>query len=399
MYFTFYSFVYIKVSVKEQEVLIKNTENGFVQIINNKIVVDYLASITPNTINYGVELTPESYSDKEVYEVFRNLEYNMCGEFVPETADKAPIQFSPQLKIKNLTYTDDIPDFYQKDDSFSLSVLNDIGKNILYNVLELSIYYSTNPNPDLKEMNVASSQYLYPIISDKLLKLDCFELLFRYEYPKLSRINLILGDINLNDLDKINTILKDRELASKTILYTSEDVYAKLPPQSYEAFSSIKVWNYWSSDNKDIECLYLEKDLSQLISLENNKPSAEIYPLFTGDNIQECTEYLSYSKEDILVENISEDEIFINQYINSNFYGELSIFPDGSVYSRKNTPPLGNLYKDDIKHLLLLEICKYKNWFMTREKIGKCKDCVLNCLCPPITLLEIGMNNATLCTH
>lgn len=397
MFFIFYSFVYVNVSLDSCEILVKNFENGFGVIVNNKLLSDKLGEISSDTIYYGFELTQDDYENQEIHSFLQLLEQNMCGELILNEQTKLPIQFPPTLKIESLTYFDEILTPYQNNDSVSLSILNDLGVNILYNVLELSIYYSTNTNPVLMKMHNAFSQYLYPIIDSNLQKLEGFDILFRYNYPKLLRINLVLGMVDSYDLEKISLILEDNNLSDKVILYTTEDVFQSLPCRFYEKFHKVKIWNCSHEENLNVEYIYLDEDIRKLVDMEDNSKVSETYPLYVGSNKEECIKYLSYDKNDILENNISEDEMLINKYINPNFYGELSILPDGMVYSRKKTLPLGNIYKDDVKKMVLLEICKYRNWFMTRDKLNQCRNCVLNVLCPPITQLEIEMQYMTFC--
>lgn len=41
--------------------------------------------------------------------------------------------------------------------------------------------------------------------------------------------------------------------------------------------------------------------------------------------------------------------------MNSNYWGRLSVFPDGSVYSNINNPPVGTI-KDTIYDLIIKEM-------------------------------------------
>lgn len=90
--------------------------------------------------------------------------------------------------------------------------------------------------------------------------------------------------------------------------------------------------------------------------------------------------------------------IFCNQKINSNFYGNLIIFPDASVKSSLNSEVIGNVKTDALSKIIDQEIRQGKVWRLTRIKQVPCTDCLFQDLCPPISDLEMCLDRYDLCT-
>lgn len=88
---------------------------------------------------------------------------------------------------------------------------------------------------------------------------------------------------------------------------------------------------------------------------------------------------------------------FSHKLINSNFFGRISILPNGELFTCKNKNSLGNINSDNLKDLLLKEMTEAQNWFLTRSKISPCINCKYNILCPPIGDFELYMNQFNFC--
>ena len=187
-------------------------------------------------------------------------------------------------------------------------------------------------------------------------------------------------------------------------LYVVDYVYDDIPDLFLMLFANIYVW-YDSvcrfkkstkrmASQKNYFLVYSTETLQELETLSNID---EIYPLYYN-NIDFVEDYLSFRKEELLSIGISGRNILMNQYVNSNFFGELSIYPNGNVFSCKNGEPLGNIYRDLVKDMLMKEFCQTRYWFMTRNNLSICRDCIFNTICPPITSNELYMNKWNFCS-
>ena len=82
--------------------------------------------------------------------------------------------------------------------------------------------------------------------------------------------------------------------------------------------------------------------------------------------------------------------------MNSNYWGRLSVFPDGSVYSNINNPPVGTI-KDTIYDLIIKEMKNRSAWRLTRDVTPECAKCLHRYLCPPPSNYGFVIGKFNLC--
>ena len=397
MYFVFYSNIHINASTTQA--LILNTETNDSVITNNLTFIRLYSKVSYPTIYYMLDIGIEDIdSDEDFASLLRYLEDNFYGELFD--TENRPIQFSPQVKINN---NDPINISCISKAEDNENALNVIGTDILGNILENSIYYNTLTLPNCYKD--AYLQYLYPIQNVKSIRFDNFDKLLFADYPNLSKVNFILGDFLIENIDYLQKNIQD--LINKNIqvdLYVVDYVYNDIPDFFLRLFANIYVW-YDSvcrlkkstkrmASQKNYFLVYFTETLQELETLSNID---EIYPLY-NNNIDFVEDYLSFRKEELLSIGISGRNILMNQYLNSNFFGELSVYPNGDVFSCKNGESLGNISRDLLKNMLMKEFCQTRYWFMTRNNLSICRDCIFNTICPPITSNELYMNKWNFCS-
>lgn len=82
--------------------------------------------------------------------------------------------------------------------------------------------------------------------------------------------------------------------------------------------------------------------------------------------------------------------------LNTNYFGRLTILPDGSIYSNLNTFSLGSL-EDSLYEIIFKELNEGKSWQNGRHK-EPCTECRFRWLCPPISNYEFVVGQYNLCT-
>lgn len=395
MYFVFYSNVFVNSG--DDQVLILNPETNDSIVINNPTFVYLCNKISYPTIHYMIEFSNDQV-DEEFFSILEYLENKFYGEMF-DTKNK-PIQFSPQIKINN-NDPGLMLDFVNARDKNDL--LNEIGTDILDNVLEISLYYSTlTIDNGLKDICL---QYLYPIQDENKCKFIAWDKLFNVNFRNLQKVKLVVGDFERIDIDYIQKLISAIDNSFIEIeLYIDSRVYKNMPIEFLLMFSNIYVWytsiSQLENVNKRINTqnnYFLVSDMNTLSKAESLMNIDEIYPLY-NENEDFVREYLLFEKKELLKNEISERELLMNMYINSNFFGELSIYPNGNVFSCKNGEPLGNIYRDWVKDMLMKEFCQTRYWFMTRNNLSICRDCIFNTICPPITSNELYMNKWNFCS-
>lgn len=397
MFFVFYSYVHIKCNA--DQALILNTETNYSILTNNPTFVRLYHKISFPTIYYLFEFETIKV-DEAFISLLSELENNFCGEFF-DGCEK-PIQFSPQIMMRN-----NIPINLSSSTNFTnnIALISEIGRDVLNNFIELSIYYSSYSSIDGFER--AFYQYYYPINLKPIPRLPIFEKVFDFDYPSLAKLNLILGDLSDSDIPYIQKwISYFASIHLEINLYVVDKIYIDLPSSFLLLFSNIYVWfNLFSCLNPLDRKVLCQKNYVLIYNLEMLDQANrvldidEIYPLYNGDNIEFLKSCLSYDKDEILKSQFLDHTIFKNTYLNANFFGELSILPNGDVYSCKNKPSLGNIFETSVKELLKKEFCHTRNWFIVRKEMQFCKDCVFNCLCPPLTSNELDMHYWTFCCN
>ena len=94
---------------------------------------------------------------------------------------------------------------------------------------------------------------------------------------------------------------------------------------------------------------------------------------------------------------IGKQQIFTRQVMNENFFGKLTIMPNGDVYANVNVKVLGNLKSNSLNELVYKEMSQKESWFLKREN-QPCCDCVYKLLCPSPSNYELAIGKMNLCT-
>lgn len=136
---------------------------------------------------------------------------------------------------------------------------------------------------------------------------------------------------------------------------------------------------------------------AQMIIDSLNLEEYDIRPFYTGDNEGFFREFIMQDKEEILSEEIiSFRKIFSRQKMNNHFFGKLTIFPDGSVYTMMGKNCIGDLNKETLLQIIYKELHENTAWRRVRNQVP-CSDCLLQYLCPSPSVYEIAMGKYNLC--
>lgn len=347
-----------------------------------------------NSAKYYVTIDPKYNSDYRFQKILFELELKNLGEVLHIEPSKIPILFSPSFYMDS-DPTVNLKDYYMLGDKDNpKEKANLVGKNILNNLQEITIYFNSI-DFDNEKLNKIYKQYNFPIVNTDSTIINVDELnefLFPIAKKKL-RMNIIIGNIDklIND--------KCIYLINKYIYIF--DIHIYIPLSSFRYFScpnNIKRINYtiWTinSDLKDIK--YISPNMVGLYSSNNEYlqiiqkgfDSEHIYPYYSGFNLDFIIKELGYTLKDLMDIKKNGQTLFANQNINSNAFGELFIMPNGDIFSSINRPPIGNIKNSSLKSVLHKELVDVQNWFYTRDKVSPCKKCIYNIFCNPITRIE-----------
>ncbi|MCY6345015.1 hypothetical protein [Bacteroides hominis] len=119
-------------------------------------------------------------------------------------------------------------------------------------------------------------------------------------------------------------------------------------------------------------------------------------PIYTGDNLAFFENNIYLSEEELLNINLSKREIFAHQVINTNYFGVLTISPDGKVYSGDmNEPAIGTI-DESLYTIVYREMTEGHSWLRIRDQ-KPCCDCIYQWLCPSPSNYELAIGKPNLC--
>lgn len=252
-------------------------------------------------------------------------------------------------------------------------------------------------------------QYEYP--SDRDEYIDYNKLLrFIDNLPSTKEINLniIHGDTNYPQLENLCKLLVNKK---DCVLF------------HFRLNDICRLWNEISPIIKDfkisitceigpglLECIsFIQKNIpnpqfvlliSSDIDVEQlhdrfNDFDCKILPIFNGSNKLFFEKYVYLDKYECQQFKKDKRSIFLNEALNSNFFGTLNILQDGLINDNMNFPPIGTL--DDEFPSIIFNLFDYERaWFYTRHR-KPCNDCIYKLLCPPPSNYELVLQRHNLC--
>ena len=119
-------------------------------------------------------------------------------------------------------------------------------------------------------------------------------------------------------------------------------------------------------------------------------------PIWTGDNEKFLWDYVMMTQEDIDNTSFSMEDIFRHIKLNASCFGVLEVLPTGNIYAQNAKVLLGNIYIDNIYHVVEKELRENTSWRVTRKETG-CKECVYRVICPPVSSFESLYKTAPKC--
>ncbi|MBP7936443.1 MAG: TIGR04150 pseudo-rSAM protein [Phycisphaerae bacterium] len=123
-----------------------------------------------------------------------------------------------------------------------------------------------------------------------------------------------------------------------------------------------------------------------------------VRPHFNGQNLAFFEENVFFTKDDVVAARPSPQDLYASSRTNRLDFGRLVVLSTGEVFANPNTPKLGDLASTSVHKMLCHEVRRGESWFRTRSCVKPCRNCVFQCMCPPISNYEhaIGRNNLCL---
>ncbi|MEG1899087.1 MAG: TIGR04150 pseudo-rSAM protein [Bacteroidales bacterium] len=286
----------------------------------------------------------------------------------------------------------------------------DIGENALTYLRTLTIYtggvaYSKNYH----------KQIIYPTAFNEVLDVNTIvEFIERSDSQYINTINIVISNIENYDIEnlcvRVSNFKKKIELyftlptnnnqkgLISNILSNGFKVTLICDLKFFPPASSLfePYLPYSANVNFNLIVRSIEEyerwiNLMEKLNIENHS----VTPVY-DDNIEFFNENIFLTRKDILESQLSKREIFAHQSLNTISFGQLTVMPDGLVYSNVNHQHIGKIC-DEIIDIIVTELKQNYSWRRIRDS-GRCSKCLYQWLCPSPSNYEIVMQKDCICS-
>lgn len=370
------------------KVLLYNVDSKKTLLISNELVVRDLKARKDNYLNV-FHLSSDIFRVSEAKNVIQTIE-NECFGWIGSGA-APPIQPAPFLQINASKHSPTI--VHQKEyDYFSLYELSICIKG------ELSSTFGT----------VLTS------CSQKELNFNDFEYFFKNAYlmTNLKCINIYGDDfkryVGLADFIRI---IVNQSLKCNLIIHCRATDIPILCEKNIDIVNYCK-FHATIDGNSSVDFI---SELFQTYPI-----STFVFPIRTREDVASYCRLLqvinipirpcpivmkrnkSFIKEQLIIDDIlhtkkTYKEILLNTRINLNYYGGMFISSSGDIYASLHEDSFGNIKNQNIEEATYDLQKNSKSWYLIRDNVSPCQDCVFRHLCPPISSYEFVYKTYNLC--
>ena len=388
-------------SIKNGQVLLYNTKNGMYIENNTREIVALMQELHKKQ-NLGVTMIKDEQIMIAPYKLFvEEFCRKDMGGLIDYTQEK-PIQLMPILSLQR-----DIEKLKKDKERY-------IGEGLLHYLLEINIYVNDICKAQCPLCTTYFKQSTCCTANNgQQLELDrslLQKILTQIQDAPIGKLNILGGDISqYTHYDKLASMLQSVNAQTHLWLNYLNTKNTEIPPRSFKYIipvcfpikesifaSCIKQLNKEkASYHFFITC---EDDYNQTTDLLDTYKISDykLFPIFTGKNSCFFEEQIYMTKQDLFSSPLSFRKIFAHQKLNANFFGSLTILPNGQVYANINSPALGNIKTDNLLDLINKEISDNTAWRKIRNE-EPCNDCLYQYLCPPPSNYETIIGKPNLC--
>lgn len=365
----------------------------------NDLIYKYCKQLDDPKNLYSVEINGEEYETEKLRSWLDKIEKLKIGSVSSDEKEKR-ISLPPILNLRN-----EIEHGESDDSSYTDTIKPS------ENIHEITLLVGGS-----YQKNNYYKQIIYPIYSDQYIDFKSLIYLFdNYNLSSVHTFNVVFSDISkYTELDKLLSLLEEFHFA---INYYIND---------FQHSAVLKLLNAINKENSQVNCYFsgvdnLEKitlegedkfrDIKWIFLLENecqinlfdticNKwklENIEYWPIYTGSNDLFFRSNIYTTLQDIKEMKNTKQTIFCNQVLNSNFWGNLFILPDGMIYYNLNSAPIGKIEDDIIKRISIDILQGSTPWKLIRNNVTPCDECNFRLLCPPPSNYEYSQEKYDMC--
>jgi len=354
---------------------------------------------------YTVAIDPEDEYDIAFCEWLKRIVDSHMGRIDMLPSGKRSFSFPPILNLQHEIEEQRMGDFYyrpiniannfhevtfllggerlsEKGTGYYRQTCYPISSESRLEVSNICSFLDNNNIRYLQQINIVSSELTaYPDLELLLEKLSQYDIpltcFFRgndvegvsrvLEHTSSGEISLGLYFADVESLQKAEALLKDGGINYRWIFLLREE-------------------NEWEQAQRIVETYHIEYYKLVPVIAEN------------VSNLDFFSENVFTSYDELSRLSLTKQNIFCNQTINSNCWGQLFVTPDKKVYANLNGTPLGTI-EEDVLCLIRKEMTgEGAYWKYTRDRVTPCKACIYRYLCPPPSNYEFYLKRFDLCT-
>ena len=376
--------------------LVYNTENGkHLSFVNSKKLAPLTERLNKIDNLYCIDIDDSLLYDVEIYTWIKDMIAIKAGNLTEVGAiNYKPIQYYPKLNLQ-----------FEEGRKYKSSEY--ITENQNYNTYlhEVTVYINGDNNGN----NLYNKQIIYPQLSENTLSFNRLKS-FTLQLNKfnISILNICGDPFSYNEWDDLILRLKKTYLninlyvKSETIILNQNRLnllfeinkLVILVDGDSDIENIVKLSEEIKSDFSKLSLCFVVKSIAEYENVSNITDqislNCSIMPVYTGSNFNFFKDCVYFDEDDIL--NIKQEKrvVFSKMVLNNSFFGKLTVFSDGDVYSSKNLNRLGSI-DDEISKLINKEMKGGYSWRLIRN-FGPCKNCLYKFLCPSITEYDLLLN-------
>lgn len=380
-----------------------NTQNGQHFSSSEKEVIAVLNEIHDRK-NLGVTIVDGDIIQGSVIlsQFVEDIERKQLGGITSvEEIKMKPIRLLPLLNL-------------QRDiDRLRLVEANLTGKDVGKYLLELNIYVNGICNQtcalcgEYNKQHLCCTVYSYENGDFSLANLD--NILKQIVSTNIRTINILGGDILLHpQIEQIASALqKVRQITRIWMNYKNVKDLTIFKDFAHNVIVDFPI-------DKDCIGLVIQKlglqdtryrflissveDYVKVNEIVGDYPNVKysVLPVYDGYNLGFFQQNVFLDEKDILDGVIPLRKIFANQKMNTNFFGSLTVLPNGDVKANINSKILGNVCEMRLLDLIHTELLENTAWRQIRDS-DPCTKCRFQFLCPSPSNLEMIMGLQNLC--
>jgi len=386
--------------IKNEHILLYHTQTGAYIESDTKEIIALIQELHQKH-NLGAVCIEEKQLSVVPYKSFvaEFCEKDMGG--LIDGAQEKPIQLMPVLNLQR-----DIEKLQKDKERLT-------GEDVLHYLLELNIYVNDNCRVKCPLCATCFQQNLCCTANNRqqhLSKERLQNVFTQIQHAPIGKLNILGGNIlqyiHYAALETMLQPFKERThlwlhylniaRAEKLFSGFKYDIPVTFPVNESE-FATC--FNRLNNEQAAFHFFITgEEDYNQAEHLFNTYAISnyKLHPVYTEMNKRFFEKNIYLTKDDIFSKPLSFREIFAHQKLNTNFFGSLTVLPNGNVFANVNGPILGNIETDSVLDLINKEMNENTAWRKTRNE-APCTNCLYQYLCPSLSNYEDAIGQPNLC--